>query len=281
MSARAASLPSWETTAFRGFFERQFHLYRRYWVWELVWFGYSVATVLSVGYLASGLDSIGAAPSGVAVHRAQVYLVVGALLWTFMSLVFHETSFAIVWERWEGTMEYTFMAPVRRLTHLAGISLFSLTYGLVRSALIVVAVVLLIHLDLSHADLLAAALVLGASTLPLMGLGIYVAILPLISPEKGEQMTFAVQGILLLVSGVYYPLSVLPAPFATLGRVSPLTYTLSGIRTALIDHQGISAQVPTIALLVGMGALLIGTGLYAFSAAERRAKRLGLLKRNG
>jgi ABC-2 type transport system permease protein len=271
----------WETTAFRGFFERQLHLYRRYWVWEVVWFLYSVATVLSVGYLASGLTAIGVGETASGVHRVQLYLLVGALLWTFMSLVFHETSFAIAWERWEGTMEYTFMAPVRRLTHLAGVSCFSLIYGLVRSALIVTVVVLAIHLDLSGADLGAAAAVLAASTVPLTGLGIFVAILPLLSPEKGEQMTFAVEGILLLVSGVYYPLTVLPGAFQVLGHVSPLTYTLQGIRDALISGGGVASLLPTIGVLVGMGVVLVVTGLIAFSAAERRAKRMGLLKRNG
>jgi ABC-2 type transport system permease protein len=271
----------WESIAFRGFFERQLHLYRRYWVWEVVWFVYSVATVLSVGYLASGLNAIGAGQTPDGVHRAQLYLLVGALLWTFMSLVFHETSFAIAWERWEGTMEYTFMAPVRRLTHLAGISCFSLVYGLIRSALIVAVVVLAIHLDLSSANFGAAALVLAASTLPLTGLGIFVAILPLISPEKGEQMTFAVQGILLLVSGVYYPLSVLPGAFQVLGHASPLTYTLQGIRDALISGRGALELLPTVAVLLGMGVALVAGGLVAFAAAERRAKRMGLLKRNG
>ncbi len=280
MSAGDATV-RWETTAFRGFFERQFHLYRRYWVWEVVWFLYSVATVLSVGYLASGLGAIGAGETAAGVERAQLYLLVGALLWTFMSLVFHETSFAIAWERWEGTMEYTFMAPVRRLTHLAGVSSFSLVYGLARSALIVVVVVLAIHLDLSHANLGGAAAVLAASTLPLTGLGIFVAILPLLSPEKGEQMTFAVQGILLLVSGVYYPLGVLPGALQAIGRASPLTYTLQGIRDALIAGRGTLDLLPTIWLLLGMGVLLVATGLLAFDAAERRAKRMGLLKRNG
>ena len=279
MSALSAS--RWEKTAFRGFFERQYHLYRRYWVWEVVWFLYSVATVLSVGYLASGLGAIGAGETADGVRRAQVYLLVGALLWTFMSLLFHETSFAIAWERWEGTIEYTFMAPVRRLTHLAGVSLFSLFYGLLRSALILIAVVLLIHVDLNHADFAAAALVLAASTVPLMGLGIFVAILPLLSPEKGEQMTFAVQGILLLVSGVYYPLTVLPGAFQVIGHASPLTYTLQGVRDALINHTGILDLIPTVGLLLAMGVVLILGGLMAFAAAERRAKRMGLLKRNG
>jgi ABC-2 type transport system permease protein len=277
----ALSASRWEKTAFRGFFERQYHLYRRYWVWEVVWFLYSVATVLSVGYLASGLGAIGAGETADGVRRAQVYLLVGALLWTFMSLLFHETSFAIAWERWEGTIEYTFMAPVRRLTHLAGVSLFSLFYGLLRSALILIAVVLLIHVDLNHADFAAAALVLAASTVPLMGLGIFVAILPLLSPEKGEQMTFAVQGILLLVSGVYYPLTVLPGAFQVIGHASPLTYTLQGVRDALINHTGIVDLLPTVGLLLAMGVVLILGGLMAFATAERRAKRMGLLKRNG
>jgi ABC-2 type transport system permease protein len=276
-----ATSRSWDGTAFRGFFERQFHLYRRYWVWEVVWFLYSVATVLSVGYLASGLSSIGVGESSAAVHHAQLYLLVGALLWTFMSLVFHETSFAIAWERWEGTMEYTFMAPVRRITHLAGVSVFSLIYGLVRSALIVLVVIAAIPLDLGNADLGAAGLVLAASTLPLIGLGIYVAILPLISPEKGEQMTFAVQGILLLVSGVYYPVSVLPGFLQVIGSISPLTYTLQGMRDALINHRGVADLLPTVGVLLGMGVVLVLTGLAAFGVAERRAKHLGLLKRNG
>jgi ABC-2 type transport system permease protein len=277
------SMPAlqWETAAFRGFFERQLHLYRRYWVWEVVWFLYSVATVLSVGYLASGLNAIGAGETPAGIHRAQLYLLVGALLWTYMSLVFHETSFAIAWERWEGTIEYTFMAPVRRVTHLAGVSCFSLVYGLVRSALIVAVVVLAIHVDLSNANLGSAALVLAASTLPLTGLGIFVAILPLLSPEKGEQMTFAVQGILLLVSGVYYPLTVLPGAFQVIGRASPLTYTLEGTRDALISNSSVAALLPTVGVLLAMGVLLVSTGIAAFGAAERRAKRLGLLKRNG
>ena len=36
------------------------------------------------------------------------------------------------------------------------------------------------------------------------------AVLPLISPEKGAQLGFIAQGLLLVVSGVYYPVSVLP-----------------------------------------------------------------------
>jgi len=280
ITSRRAAI-RWEANAFLGFFERQRNLYRRYWVWEVVWFVYSVVSTLSIGYLAAGLSDVGGGGRRVDIGRAQLYLLVGSLLWSYLSLVFFEVSFAISWERWEGTIEYTFMAPVRRATHLLGICCFAIVYAMLRSALILVVVVLMFHLDLSHADLWSAALVLIAATLPVLGLGIFTSILPLLSPEKGEQMTVAVQGVLLLVSGVYYPLTVLPWALQVIGDASPLTYTLSGIRSALLDHAGVGALAGSIGLLLVMGVALIVGGLFTFGAAERRAKKMGLLKRSG
>ena len=270
-----------ETGALYGFFERQKNLYKRYWAWEVVWFVYSLVGVLSIGYLASGLEALGAGSSHFDVHAAQIYLLAGALLWNYLSLIFIQVTEAISWERWEGTIEYTFMAPVRRVTHLFGICAFSVFYGTLRSALVAVAVVGMFHLDLTHADLALALVVLLASIVPLVGLGIFTSILPLLSPEKGEQMTFAVQGVILLVSGVYYPVSVLPLPLRALGTVSPLTYTLQGVRACLLQGKHVGDELGVIALLLAMGAGLIPAGLAAFAVAERRAKRLGLLKRSG
>ena len=267
--------------ALYGFVERQKNLYKRYWAWEVVWFVYSLVGVLSIGYLASGLGELGGSGRRFDLQAAEVYLLAGAMLWNYLSVIFMEVAVAISWERWEGTIEYTFMAPVRRVTHLLGICAFALLYGTLRSALVALAVVALFHLDLSHADLGAALVVLLASTVPLIGLGIFTSILPLLSPEKGEQMTFAVQGLILLVSGVYYPVSVLPLPLRVLGDASPLTYTLQGVRACLLQGKHAGDELGIIALLVAMGAVLIPVGLATFGLAERRAKRLGLLKRSG
>ena len=94
-------------------------------------------------------------------------------------------------------------------------------------------------------------------------------------------MTVAAEGFLLLVSGVYYPLAVLPGPLRLIGEMSPMTYTLAGIREAMLQGRGVAALLPTVALLIAMGAVLIPTGLWVFARAEGRAKRLGLLKRSG
>jgi len=116
---------------------------------------------------------------------------------------------------------------------------------------------------------------------PLIGLSILTSVLPLLSPQKGEQMSIAVQGFLLLVSGVYYPLSVLPVAMQVAGAASPLTYALAGIRRSLLEGVGLQAQLPTIGILLGMGVVMIPVSILVFGWAENRAKRLGLLKRSG
>ena len=270
-----------EMSPLLGFAERQLYVYKRYWVWEVVWLFYSIVSVLSIGFLASGLETIGAGSAGFDLRKAQLYLLIGALLWGYLSLVFMEAAYAIAWERWEGTIEYTFMAPVRRVTHLMGICLFAIGYGLARTFIVLVVAIAIFDIDFTHANIPGALLVLAASIVPLIGLAILTSVLPLVSPQKGEQMSFAVQGFMLLVSGVYYPLSVLPAPLAVAGAMSPLTYTLSGMRRSLLEGAGVGDQLPTAGLLLAMGAVLVPAGIVVFAWAERRAKRLGLLKRSG
>jgi ABC-2 type transport system permease protein len=270
-----------ELNALFGFAERQMHIVKRYWLWEVVWLFYSLVSVLSIGFLASGLGSLGAASGTFDLRKAQLYLLIGALLWGYLSLVFMEAAYAISWERWEGTIEYTFMAPVRRVTHLMGICLFAIGYGLARTFIVLLAAAWMFKLDFSNANVPGALAVLAASTLPLIGLSILTSVLPLLSPQKGEQMSIALQGFLLLVSGVYYPLTVLPEPMQVAGALSPLTYALAGIRSSLLQGAGVGDELPVIAVLVGMGVVLIPGGVMVFAWAERRAKRLGLLKRSG
>ena len=270
-----------ELGALFGFAERQLYVYKRYWVWEVVWLFYSIVSVLSIGFLASGLGTLGAGSPTFDLRRAQLYLLIGALLWGYLSLVFMEAAYAIAWERWEGTIEYTFMAPVRRMTHLMGICVFAIGYGLARTFIVLIAAVAIFNFDFSHANFAGTLVVLAASLVPLIGLAILTSVLPLLSPQKGEQMSFAVQGFMLLVSGVYYPLTVLPVPLQAAGIISPLTYALSGMRRSLLDGAGVGDQLPTVAILLGMGAVLIPLSVAVFSWAENRAKRLGLLKRSG
>ncbi len=96
---------------------------------------------------------------------------------------------------------------------------------------------------------------LAVSSFSFVGIGMMTAVLPLVSPEKGTQLGFIAQGLLLVVSGVYYPVSVLPQWMQWISVVSPATYTLEGARRAMLDGAGVSAVWGDIWPLILIGVI--------------------------
>ena len=84
---------------------------------------------------------------------------------------------------------------------------------------------------------------------------------------------------MLVVSGVYYPVSVLPDWMQWVAKISPATYALRGNREQILNGAGL-AWADVWPLLV-IGVLSIPIGLLVFRAGERYAKKHGKLKRSG
>lgn len=277
MRSRAHLLRS-ELIGVAGVIERNLYLTRRYIWWDLAFLVWTVANTLTIVFIGRGIEASGAA---IDVERVTTYLLIGAVIWAYLGIIFEFITETVAWERWEGTIEYTFMAPLRRSAHLAGMAAFAVLYGLIRALLIFGIVGLFFDLSLSNANFLAAIVVLLVASVSFAGIGIMTAVLPLISPEKGAQLGFVAQGVLLVVSGIYYPVSVLPDWMKWLAAISPATYALDGVRDALLDGADLTTMGPTLGILVLIGAVCIPAGLALFSAGERYAKRHGKLKRSG
>ena len=115
-----------------AFMERNINLVKRYWTWELVWMVYSIANSLSVSFIGLGMEYLGG-NKGVEINGSYLvlYLVIGTLVWRYLSTIFYWITEIISIERWEGTIEYTLMAPIRRFTHMSGQTLFSVIYSLI------------------------------------------------------------------------------------------------------------------------------------------------------
>jgi ABC-2 type transport system permease protein len=158
---------------------------------------------------------------------------------------------------------------------------FSILYGLARAALLFVVVATFFDLSMPKADFLAALVVLLIASVSFVGIGMMTAVMPLISPEKGMQLGFIAQGMLLVVSGVYYPVDVLPTWMEWIAKISPATYALDGIRDAVLEGDGLTAMGDELWPLVLIGAVSVPLGLAVFGLGERHAKKHGKLKRSG
>ncbi|HTW13246.1 MAG TPA: ABC transporter permease [Solirubrobacteraceae bacterium] len=261
-----------------GIVERNVYLVKRYAVWEVAWLLWTIANTLTIVFIAKGVRATG---GQIDLQRETMTLLIGAVIWSYLGLVFQIITETVAWERWEGTIEYTFMAPLSRAVHLGGMGLFGVIYGLVRTAVLFIAVGLFVGLHFQGADFMTALVMLAVASISFVGIGMMTAVLPLISPEKGAQLGLVAQGLLLVVSGVYYPVSVLPQWMRWIATVSPATYALKAVRAGIQNGASLGSQWGNIWPLLILGAVTIPLGLVIFRAGERYAKRSGKLKRSG
>jgi ABC-2 type transport system permease protein len=261
-----------------GVVERNWYLVKRYAWWEIAFFAWTVANSLTIVFIAKGVQAAG---GSVDINRLTTILLIGAVVWSYLGIVFEILVETVAWERWEGTIEYTFMAPLSRPVHLIGMGIFAVLYGLVRASLVFGAIAAMFHLHMPHANYVTALVIVGTASVSFIGIGMMTAVLPLISPEKGTQFGFIGQGLMLVVSGVYYPVSVLPTFMQWIAKVSPANYALRGMRHAILDGAGIGAVWGDIWPLVVIGIIAVPLGLEVFRRGEIYAKRHGKLKRSG
>ncbi|MFN2404419.1 MAG: ABC transporter permease [Pyrinomonadaceae bacterium] len=265
-----------------AFLFRGWHITRRYIGWVVVFNFYALVTSATVALIGVSQGN----------YQLTLTLVVGALLWNYLSWLYQEIAMSIAYERWEGTLEYTFMAPVSRAVHLFGVSLFSLLNSVVTSIIVLVGLMAFTNLHLRGVNFLGVMVVLAVSTVAFVGLGLFAAIFPVMSAERGAEATHIFQGSLLLVSGVYYEIEVLPGWMQPLSAISPATYTLSACRKLFgvgnsnstpenLAGAPLSAVTHELLILALMGAILLPLGLWAFVRIEAWAKKTGKLKRTG
>jgi ABC-2 type transport system permease protein len=257
-----------------GIVERNVYLTKRYFLWDIAFMIWTIANTLTIVFIArsAGLTVVGE-------NTLATKLLVGATIWAFLGIIFEFMTETVAWERWEGTIEYTFMAPLSRFVHLGGQGAFAVLYGLIRATILFFAVVAFIGINAPHANYLAALALLAIGSLSFIGVGIMTSVLPLISPEKGAQLGFVAQGVMLAVSGVYYPVSVMPEWMQWIAKISPATYVLRGDRHSIVYGTGLVWADVWPLLIIAVLATPIG--LAIFHRGERYAKKHGKLKRAG
>ena len=277
MTGSAAALRH-QLIGLSGVVERNWYLVKRYAIWEVTFFLWTAANTLTIVFIGKGVEAAG---GQVDVNRLTTILLIGAVIWSYLGIIFEILTETVAWERWEGTIEYTFMAPLSRPIHLIGMGIFAVFYGLVRAGVVFVVIALFFDLHMPAANYVSALVILAIASVSFIGIGMMTAVLPLISPEKGAQLGYIAQGLMLVVSGVYYSVEVLPTWMEWISTVSPATYALRGIRSAILDGAGVGALWGDIWPLLVIGVASIPLGLWIFNIGEQYAKRHGKLKRSG
>jgi ABC-2 type transport system permease protein len=262
--ARAAGLAGeWVRTW--AFAHRNIIMARRnvFFVFELTfWPG---VAMLSHGLLTRFLDLT---------PQMTAFILVGTVSLSAVQVCQLDVAYAVLFDIWSKSMKHQFLAPVR-IHHLAlgswlvgvarGVVVFALMAGIGRWAF---------GFDFVGAGPLRVALFLLGCFLTALVVGLLVCALVLLFGTRAETSAWAAVNFVVMLSGIYYPVSVLPGWVIAVSRAIPLTYFLDGFRAGYGFPSEFRHPFAT-----GFALVLLYTVLahWALAAAITRARRTGLL----
>jgi ABC-2 type transport system permease protein len=204
------------------------------------------------------------------------FVLVGIALIGFQYAALSSFSEVIRMGQVTGTLEAMLVTPTRLGTVLAGSALSSFLSAAVRVMLYLALGALAFGARLGGADLPTAFLALVLAVLAESGFGLFSAAFIMVL-KRGDPVNFLLSGTATLLSGIYYPLSVLPGVLQALAHLLPLTYALRAMRGALLLGRGPVELARDLGMLALFAAVLLPLGLAAFRWAVRFARRAGSL----
>ncbi len=266
------------------------------WTDPVLFFIYSVAKPISAALiLVVMLDII----SGGADPAYRAFVVVGTALWAIVLAGIAGLAWSVLDDRERYRMlRYVYVSPNDFIVVLLGRGVARLAVGAVGAAITIVVGVLALGVPFDPTiidwPLLAASTVLGL--VAIIAVGVTLAAICLQTRQESWSYPEALAGGLFLISGVVFPLAVLPSAVQAVGLLTPLTWWMEGMRLAVFPR-GRSAiggdgslwtavtgtLAPDPAIIVGAllvtGALVTLAAIGVFRVSEHRAKERGLLDR--
>jgi ABC-2 type transport system permease protein len=230
---------------------------------ELVF--WPVVGVLSIGLMTRFL---GLTP------EQGAFVLVGTLALSIVNVCQLEVAYAMLLDVWSKSVKHQFMAPIG-LRHL---TLGAWMVGMLRGLVIFVLLSALAQWAFGFHVLTPGA---GGVAVFLIGcyltsyiVGVAVCALITLFGNRAEAFAWASVNMVLVLAGLYYPISVLPRPVAAVSAAIPLTYFLDAYRAHFGFHSEFAAPVTTG---LALSAVYVLFAHWLFYAAIARARRTGLL----
>ena len=204
------------------------------------------------------------------------FLLVGTSLYGFLLMGTNTFLDSVREAQWSGTMEVlmTTSTPGPVIVLLTALSAYG---GRIFDLLLYLGLgVLLFRAPLQHPNVAAALVIFILSLLLAVALGIGAAALQVLT-QKGSALLWLFGSVVWLMSGTMFPVSVLPAWVQRVSWLIPLTYSLDGLRAALLRGASLADMSKLISVLAVYAAVLLPASLYLLSATLRHARTRGTL----
>jgi ABC-2 type transport system permease protein len=204
------------------------------------------------------------------------FALVGFAFFDYLGVAINVFDQSIEDARQNGTLEYLLVTQTSLPVVLIGSMIYPFVLLALRTAIYLGWGVVLFGFPMSQANWLGAIIVLGASVLAFAGLGVLSAAYLLLF-KRGNPAKWLFLSVAGLVSGVMYPTTSLPKALQLVAWLVPVTYSLTGMRAAVLGHATVAMLWPSIRALLLFAIVLLPLSFLVFSWALRRTKITGTL----
>jgi ABC-2 type transport system permease protein len=202
------------------------------------------------------------------------FILVGTVSLSAIQVCQLDVAYAVLFDVWSKSVKHQFLAPVR-IHHLAvGAWLVGVGRGLVVFGLMAGIGTWAFGFDFVGGGWGSLGLFLLGCFLTALVVGLLVCTLVLLFGSRAETSAWATVNFVVMLAGVYYPVSVLPGGVQVVAAWIPLTYFLDGVRAGY----GFTPRFPWPFLTgFALAALYVALAHWALAAAVTRSRRTGLL----
>lgn len=216
-------------------------------------------------------------PQASFVAQAAGVLLSGLLLWEVVVRGNLSLSIAFLEEIWSRNLGHLFVSPIRSWELAAGIIIASL----LRTLLGMIPVSLLAWAFFGYSiytlglPLLAFFVILQMFS---WSIGLAMSGLVMRVGQSAESFAWAAVFVLMPVSGVYYPISVLPDWLQVIAWGLPPAYIFEGMRSIMLEK---TVHWDMLAVAMGLSAVYLVIGFQVFQWFFRSSRRAGSLLGQG
>ncbi|MET1124015.1 MAG: ABC transporter permease [Archaeoglobaceae archaeon] len=158
------------------------------------------------------------------------FVLIGIIVLSVVHIVQIDVAYVLLLDMWSMSLEYVIVTPLPFYRMVLSAWIFGVVRGSISFALLAALSAEFFGFTLKLSALPLALFLLGVYLGALL-IGIVNCILILIFGRRAEIFAWTLTAIVMIFCGIYYPVSILPEPFRSVGLAIPLTHFLEYFRS--------------------------------------------------
>lgn len=204
------------------------------------------------------------------------FVLIGISFTNYLSVSLGSFSGTIRSAQTLGTLEAMLVTQTKASMIIFSSSLYSFIMTSFRVFVYLLFGTIFFGLPMENANYVGAFLIMIITIICFSSLGIISASFIMVF-KKGNPLNWIFVNLSYLLGGVLYPISVLPKWIEKISYFLPITYSLEGMRMALIKGYSIHDLLPNIIPLIGFTVVLLPLSTFIFDLSVKRSKMEGSL----